>query len=168
MLLLLSCPLQAAAQALEFVAGADLAWSPIDIAKADYHIGLLNLRLGARHASGFGLELDLSRGLTDDEASGVELELRGHGALHLTYTGAFDQRTLMTLALGYGVTELEGRTSDRDFPGRERFKGPAFAVRVEESLKSYPALRICGSFYSLFNDDDIRIKSFSIGLQYHF
>ena len=153
---------------LDFYAGSEVGYMFITVNDETFNPWMINAHFDVRHDSGFGAEVLVATGLTDDEAAQVDLELSSHAAVYGTYSWKGD-RVITTLGLGYGETELDGGLrGDGSFPGRSTYEGGTGFVRFTEHLRRWPDWQASLGFYGLFDNSDIDIWSVNVGVRYAF
>jgi hypothetical protein len=124
--------------------------------------------VGHRLANGFGTELDLLTGITDDDKANVSTQLELQASGYLTYSGTFNRRAVLTLGAGYSTTKLDSSVQSSGFPGSQSFNGPTFLARLEEQLLRYPNIVLSLSYQHFYLDSDVSLRGASFGVSYGF
>jgi len=140
----------------------------IELDSASFKPLLAGAFIGYRLDNGLGSEFDLRTGLTDDDDSSVNLELDYQASGYLTYSNVFNNRTFLTLGVGYATTKLDSSVHGSSFPGSQSYNGPAFLARLEEKLIDYPNIVLSLSYQRFYSEGDIIIQGASFGVAYDF
>ena len=168
--LLLACQsAQASAQVLEFSAGASAVVDQLKISNQRFRPVVASLEMALNHReNGIGLELHLGRGISEDDAVGVDIDVLQQHSLYVTFTNTYQGKYRVWLGAGYSLLELDSRNAS-GFPGKQDFESTSFALTAQEySFAAIPNLSLTGSFRHLFKDDNLTVQALSLGLRYDF
>ena len=106
--LLLACQsAQASAQVLEFSAGASAVVDQLKISNQRFRPVVASLEMALNHReNGIGLELHLGRGISEDDAVGVDIDVLQQHSLYVTFTNTYQGKYRVWLGAGYSLLEL--------------------------------------------------------------
>ncbi|MEO2266250.1 outer membrane beta-barrel protein [Pseudoalteromonas sp. YIC-656] len=154
------------ANANEYYVGIDHTQIRSDFAGVDAKPTAVTFKLAAELYNRTFLELQTDLSQSDDELLGVSIDAsKTQAALIRFRTPNFDSFSY-DLALGYAKTELNFTGNAQVYDGIEEFSGFAWGGRISYDLPYN--MRLSADYLSRYNQDNLKLDSWSVGFSYHF
>lgn len=151
-------------------AGADIAFSGIEIENETFYPISTRARFGGWLRENIGIELIAGGGVKDDDQAGLTLDVSQAFTIAGRFQSPLDLGMKAYILLGYAETQLDGKLTTSDFPGKETFRGGMVALGGLWPLTKSGGLSLSLEFSGYFTDDedDIGIGGLSLGMLYDF
>ena len=150
----------------EYYVGVDHTQVRTDFAGVDAKPTAVTFKFAAELYNRTFLELQTDISQSEDELLGVSIDASSTKAALIRFrTPNFDKFSY-DLALGYAKTELNFTGNPQIYNGKEEFSGFAWGGRINYDLPYN--MRLSADYLSRYNQDNLKIDSWSVGFSYHF
>ena len=168
--LLLGTPISAPAIAGEprgFV-GINAGVFDVDLNEQSYFPRQVHLNAGVWLREGIAAEVHWGADAGEDTNDGLAISANSYQGVYLRWQSPQLRLARAHILSGYSWLELEGSIDDTDFPGRERFSGPALGVGLSLALTPTSPWSIGLAYTHHFLEDDMKTESIHAAIQYDF
>ena len=142
------------------------SWAKIDTPSASTHPLLIDFRLGYEIPD-HQFELAIMTSSEDDQLNQLTVDIPSVQSIFYRYAPESKSDVKFHLILGASQIEV-----DSSYPGMpdstDHFDGFSYGIGMEEASRSIPNLKIKLDWISLYDGDQIKISTTSLGLRYEF
>jgi hypothetical protein len=157
-----------AAHALEPMVGAEVTWTSIDIAGAEFNPLAARLRLALGLTPDWEIGVLAGSGLTDDTETLVSAELGGFYSGYVRYSAPLDDNARLVLMLGYGSMAIDVTSPLAGFPGAQDYSGLVYGISLQERLARSPDWIGSLDLERWYDDQGLEVRMLSYGFRYAF
>ncbi len=149
----------------EFYVGLDASYADVDIADESSNPYVVMAKAGFTLKPQVALEFQYGTGVSDDELLSHTVDIDSSAGVFLRLISRKVNDVTADIMLGYARTEVSlSGTSESS----ETFSDAAFGVGLNQYYPKLPNLVLRMDYKSYYSEDDLRIRTFSLGANYLF
>jgi len=161
-------PNSVSAFATNIIIGSDYHFSEVNIVGKETQPRMTSIRVGAVLQKQIGVEFVYRAKSDKDNLFNSTIQLEESVSAYIRLLSRTYEDITMEIDLGYAATNLTVNGSVDNYSGTEKYSGFSYRIAAEEKFRSYPNISLRIAYESLFDDGDLHIRGYSLGLSYQF
>ncbi len=151
-----------------FIIGSDYHFSEINIVGEKAQPRMASIRIGALLQKQIGIEFVYRTNSEKDNLFDSTIQLDESVSAYIRLLSRTYEDITMEIDLGFSSTNLTVNANPNSYSGTERYEGFSYRIAAEEKFRAHPNISLRIAYESLFDDGDLHIRGYTLGLSYQF